>query len=256
LQGVTGAQGTTGSTGTQGVQGTQGIQGHDGLQGLIGIQGIQGVQGIQGNVGDRGIVAQTDAPLDTSILWLDTDEPAVDPNSAWSMGGFESGQRYSAAADSNNFNTNAVLSTTYFQPFFVPVETTFSTIGLQTSGTHTGSTTVRLGIYNNGTNVPTTVVVDAGTVVASTANAIFTITIDQTLSAGWYWLAFNAQTITGTPSVGHITPVPSWGYMRTNNSQNRLVGRVETGITGAFATVGTLGTGQTTSLPCVFLVTS
>jgi hypothetical protein len=202
------------------------------------------------------IVAQPEAPTDTSVLWIDTDEPAVNPISTWSMGGFESGQRYQAAADVNNSAAVAVEDTTYFQPFFVPVATTFSTIGCQATSAHTGTTSVRLGIYNNGTNIPTTVALDAGTVSVAVANSVYTITVNQTLQPGWYWLAFNAQSISGTASFGGVSPVPSWGYMRTNLSQNRMITRTEAGITGAFATAGTLNTGASNFAPAVFLVVS
>jgi len=43
---------------------------------VVGSQGVQGVQGALGTQGTSGIVAQDEAPLDTSVLWLDTDEPA------------------------------------------------------------------------------------------------------------------------------------------------------------------------------------
>ena len=72
-QGLTGSQGTTGNTGSQGITGSQGTTGNTGSQGITGTQGIQGIQGI---IGDDGFVAQTSAPENTGLLWLDTDEPA------------------------------------------------------------------------------------------------------------------------------------------------------------------------------------
>jgi hypothetical protein len=71
------AQGVQGIQGIQGIQGPQGVQGTQGLQGVQGTQGTQGIQGIQGIIGDDGFVAQTEPPTNTSLLWLDTDEPAV-----------------------------------------------------------------------------------------------------------------------------------------------------------------------------------
>jgi hypothetical protein len=173
------------------------------------------------------------------------------------MGGFESGQRYQAATDVNNAANSPVEDVTNYQPFFVPVETTFSTIGCQTGSGHSGATsTVRLGIYNNSTNRPSTLVLDAGTVAANSPSTIYTITVDQTLQPGWYWLAFNMQASTGSPSFSGVSPLPSWGYMRTNTSINRMITRTETGITGAFATAGTLNAGASVTVPAVFLVAS
>jgi hypothetical protein len=95
-QGLQGIQGTQGLVGIQGTQGTQGIQGEQGLQGTQGLTGTQGNTGLQGTtgsgaqgttgtqgltgtqgaIGDDGFIAQTSAPVNTSLLWLDTDEPA------------------------------------------------------------------------------------------------------------------------------------------------------------------------------------
>lgn len=92
IQGETGEQGPIGPTGPQGIQGPQGEKGDkgdtgdQGIQGIQGIQGEQGTQGIQGEKGDKGdqgdqgiqgetaVVAQTEAPVDTGILWVDTDD--------------------------------------------------------------------------------------------------------------------------------------------------------------------------------------
>jgi hypothetical protein len=58
----------------------QGLQGFTGIQGLQGTQGLQGDQGIQGFVGIQGyggIYAGTQAPSDTNIVWIDTNNPGV-----------------------------------------------------------------------------------------------------------------------------------------------------------------------------------
>jgi hypothetical protein len=228
-----------------GIQGTAGATGPTGPTGPTGLVGATGPTGPAGATGPTGLVGAT-GPTGPSGTF------------SWSMGGFESGARYQAMTDVNNSNQTPTEDATFFQPFFVPVATTFSTIGCQTGSGHSGATSsVRLGIYNNGTNIPTTVLLDAGTVSTVSANTIFTITINQTLQPGWYWLAFNMQAHTGgTPSFAAVTPFPSWGYLRTNGSQNRLVSRSELGITGAFATAGTLNTGQQIVVPAVFLVAS
>jgi hypothetical protein len=74
IQGETGATGATGPQGEQGVQGVQGIQGETGPQGPQGEQGIQGETGPTGATGDDGVAVQAEAPTNTDILWLDTDE--------------------------------------------------------------------------------------------------------------------------------------------------------------------------------------
>ena len=43
----------------------------------LAIVGKQGPQGLQGVTGDDGFIAQATPPANTSLLWLDTDEPAT-----------------------------------------------------------------------------------------------------------------------------------------------------------------------------------
>jgi hypothetical protein len=76
-------------------------------------------------------------------------------------------------------------------PFYLTTSATFDRIAMRAAGSFTGSHTVRLGIYNNTNGVPSTVLLDAGTVNPTAANTTYEITISQTLSAGWYWLATN-----------------------------------------------------------------
>jgi hypothetical protein len=142
---------------------------------------------------------------------------------------------------------------TYYVPFYVPQTTTFDRIGCRTASGFSGTATVRLGIYSNSTNRPDLVVLDAGTLSATAASTFYEITISQELSAGWYWLAFNSQTNAATNSFSSISPVPGWGYMNTATNYNRRITRQETGITGAFATAGTLNTSASTSAPGVLL---
>jgi hypothetical protein len=61
-----------------GGQGPQGPVGPEGPQGEQGPPGTDGVIGVDGEQGPPGIVAQTEPPLDTSIIWVDTDASAID----------------------------------------------------------------------------------------------------------------------------------------------------------------------------------
>ncbi len=79
--GSTGATGATGYIGTTGATGATGYYGSTGATGL-GATGYEGATGATGSgatgaTGDQGIVAQSTAPSDTNILWLDTSIPAV-----------------------------------------------------------------------------------------------------------------------------------------------------------------------------------
>lgn len=60
------------------VVGAQGPVGPEGPQGEVGPAGADGIIGVDGEQGPAGIVAQTSAPTDTSIIWVDTDASAID----------------------------------------------------------------------------------------------------------------------------------------------------------------------------------
>ena len=204
-----------------------------------------------GSEGPPGIVAQPEAPASTDILWLDTDADAAIP-SVGSMGGYESQTYYTPVHIASASGATATQNTTYYSAFYVSETATFDRIACRAATGFSGTATVRLGIYNNGTNAPTTVVLDAGTV-SVTAAGTFEITISQQLTPGWYWLAFNSQTNATTNTFSFISPVPTWGYIMTTSALNRLQGRVQTGVTGAFATATGLDTGSTLSVATVLL---
>lgn len=176
--------------------------------------------------------------------------PAGD--SSYSMGGYESQAYYGAVHIANAGAGTTVESTTYYHAFYVSETTTFDRIACRAGAGFSGTATVRLGIYNNSTNRPSTVLLDAGTVSVTSA-ATFQITINQEITPGWYWLAFNSQTAAATNNFAHIAPVPTWGYMTTQSNYNRIPARQETGITGPFATAGTLSTAVIFSCPGVLL---
>ena len=117
---------------------------------------------------------------------------------------------------------------------------------MRTNASQSGSYNARLGIYNNDstTGKPSTVVLDAGTVVITSPNTSYEITISQSLTTGWYWLASNVQSI-NTAGVIHLTVVGTSNYfgsvLSTANAGSRDTGSwTESGITGAFTTAGTL----------------
>lgn len=93
--GATGVQGATGEIGATGAAGTNGIDGSTGATGAQGIQGIQGATGVTGDTGTTGstgpegstgatgstglsgIVESNTAPIDTTVLWLNTNTPGT-----------------------------------------------------------------------------------------------------------------------------------------------------------------------------------
>jgi hypothetical protein len=104
---------------------------------------------------------------------------------------------------SQDTTTNQLTNKTHWQPFLVSETTTFDRIAIRTSSatwTATNTATIRLGIFNDNNGFPSTVALDAGTVNPSANNTTYEITINQTLSPGIYWLAFNIISPSNTGS--------------------------------------------------------
>lgn len=76
----------------------------------------------------------------------------------------------------------------YATPFYVPKTRTYKFLGVEITTGSTAAGTARLGIYANGSAQPTTLILDAGTVVTDTAS-FAAASISQSLDSGWYWLA-------------------------------------------------------------------
>jgi hypothetical protein len=76
-QGIPGNTGPTGPTGPTGAKGDKGDTGDTGPTGPKGDTGDTGPIGPTGDTGPAGILAQDEEPIDTDVLWLDTDEAAA-----------------------------------------------------------------------------------------------------------------------------------------------------------------------------------
>jgi hypothetical protein len=140
----------------------------------------------------------------------------------------------------------AVVNRTEYTPVYLPTAS-FDRISIATGAGFSGTASVRLGLYNVSTTTgkPSTVVFDAGTVSCTAASTTYEITITQSITAGWYYLACNMQTAAATPTFlsfgnGLINGVIAGSSNFTNTNTGGYFR--ETGITGAFATAGTLTT--------------
>ena len=88
------------------------------------------------------------------------------------------------------------LNRVYYVPLLLWNDITIDRLGVSVSTAGSAGAVLRLGIYNSDTEgVPSTLVVDAGTV-ASTSVAAVEATLSQALSAGLYWVAVVAQVAT------------------------------------------------------------
>ena len=137
--------------------------------------------------------------------------------------------------------------TTYYVPVYLPTGTA-DRIQIRTGGSYSGTAIARLGIYNNVNGLPTTVKLDAGTVSVTAGNTQYSITISTSITAGWYWLVANITDSGGGNNYtcydfsSSATIVN--GFISSTNSSNTQVklpvSYYQTGVTGAFATAGTL----------------
>lgn len=159
---------------------------------------------------------------------------------------------YSSNASTSVQSFTLVLNRTNFYPTYI-TSGTFDRIAIRTSATHSGTTSVRLGLYNASvtTGLPTTVAFDAGTVSCTAASTLYTITISQTPASGWYWVAANAQSISGTASffANSLAPLGAFSLAQDLSAIQPFLN--EDSISGAFATAGTLT--RATNTPVVGL---
>jgi len=156
--------------------------------------------GIQdGTTAQKGAVQLTDSTSSTSTTTAATpnavksvNDTALKPIPALS---YITGRYYkSPNINALSTATTGTLNTTYYMPIYIRESRSFAKIGIQTSSSFSGTASIRLGIYNNSGNAPTTVLLDAGLIAPSAISTEYNITINQALTPGWYWLAFNTIT--------------------------------------------------------------
>lgn len=150
-------------------------------------------------------------------------------------------------------------------PFFVPYTATYDRIGVDLiSGAPAASnTSARLGIYNDSTAEPDSLVLDAGTFDMN-PNGDKEITISQSLTRGWYWLAFLMDSGAATPLYrGHTgTSNLNWlgsavALVPATNSGSYLgwsVAQAFGALPDPFTAGGALaGVGSTVAMPAIYL---
>ena len=105
------------------------------------------------------------------------------------------GEYYSMQlAQPNQGGESLTADRLYAVPFLVTRTRTFDRIAIDVTTSQAGSA-IRLGIYEDGTNLaPGALVLDAGTI-ASTATGVKTIAISKQLTKGLYWLAAYNQVV-------------------------------------------------------------
>jgi hypothetical protein len=176
--------------------------------------------------------------------------PGVAP---WSGG---SGSIIAPNSCSGTLSTaNAQASTIYFHQIFIPETITVTQLICRTSSTYSGTNDVLLGIYANTQSRPTTKIVEASLQITASGAATYAVAISQSLSTGWYWLAF-LSTLNGTPNFAANTASAagiSGGMFGEYTNAGAPISFVQqTGTSVLPATVGTV-TGVSGNRPVCFL---
>lgn len=149
---------------------------------------------------------------------------------------YRSGYWYEPRIGSTIVTNTYTINRLFYYPLFIQENISLDRLGAECT-TAVASSTFRLGLYNSDTNgVPSTLILDAGTIDTSTTG-LKSITISQTLSAGFYFLAFaqqggatNATMRAITSITGNWSPVAS----TTMSSSSYYTCFIQSSISGSF----------------------
>jgi hypothetical protein len=193
---------------------------------------------------DNGAITYPDGTIQSTAL----DHTKI---SMWFYRKFVSGYNY--WPPNSTLSTGTVsLNRQYFFPFFVPTTTTFTRLGIYVP-TGNASSVARLGIYASDANdVPSTLLLDAGTVSRATSGSSVFVTIDQTLTSGLYWLSIVPQ---GAGTSYHTMDTYRNTQFTPANLSSSLARNeswwIQTGITGALSDANPTLTQATGSVPAI-----
>jgi hypothetical protein len=251
--GVQGAKGDTGATGAKGDTGDTGAQGASGVVTVnapltnAGTSSAANLSISAGTTSAAGALQLTDSVASTSTATAATAnavKTAYDLTVAKSqLVQFRSGLYYANILSGLNATTVA-HETTYYIPLIVQNQFTADQLVIR-GQTALSNGVVRLGIYNNNNGVPSTLLLDAGTVTVSLATVVG-VTINQILPIGIYWLAFCQQgTAPSTPSYSGTGASNTGTYHanfmgKTAPNSAGMQAYTQSSVTGAFTTAGTL----------------
>jgi hypothetical protein len=127
-------------------------------------------------------------------------------------------------------------------PIFIPNTITALALIVRVN-TLTTSGVARMGIYNSGSNgEPSSLLLDAGTISYTTSNTNYSITINQSLTSGWYWVGIVVQSGSSVWD-GYENGVNN-GAISTQrafsvSSGNAVIGYYRDSVTGALPAVFT-----------------
>ncbi|MHC5768719.1 MAG: hypothetical protein ACYTXI_24470 [Nostoc sp.] len=112
--------------------------------------------------------------------------------------GYASGRYYFSHCYNGSAFTAFAPNYIFYTYFYIAKKQQFNRISTITNAVGGTGSTIRIGIYNVAGGIPTTLVIDAGTISAETV-AIKEIIINVTLETGWY--AFACSSTSGSTTI-------------------------------------------------------
>jgi hypothetical protein len=243
-QGIQGATGAKGDTGDTGAQGPSGVVTVNAPLTNAGTSNAANLSISAGTTSAAGVLQLTDSVASTSTTTAATPnavKTAYDLADTRTPKLKQASGTYMRTAVNLRASTTPIHQRVYYTPIYIESTTSFDRLAIATAATFSGTATARLGIYNNTNGLPSTLVLDAGTVSVTAASTTYEITISQSLTAGFYWLAFCQQGTAPTTSsyIGTGTgDATNQNYYLLNALSNLISnnGASQSGVTGAFTT--------------------
>lgn len=177
-------------------------------------------------VGADGTVLTADVASAAGVKWATPAGGAADGGPTFASGWYAGWSGTAATVGS-------IEDRGHYVPIPVPRSLTIDRIGIEVTSSATGSPTVRLGVYADANGVPGALILDAGTVDASTTG-FKEITISQALTAGLVWLACAQQGGTSTGVLRGMTGSTHVG-IPAGFSQYAVAAFYASGVTDALA---------------------
>ena len=140
----------------------------------------------------------------------------------------------------------ASITTTYYTPILLTEPKTISQLSVKSGAGHSGTTSLRMGIWSDLNGLPANLLQDAGLVsmIASSTNYASTFA-DLVLPAGLYWVGCNAVSASGTlqltgSSGGSTIYNALLGALSSTAAGSFLIGRTESyNAASSFVAAGT-----------------
>jgi hypothetical protein len=167
------------------------------------------------------------------------------------MVGQQSGRWYGPAGSTANVLL-MVNDRLYLQPFVVQRRRIPVAIGVNVAGGGSAGALLRFGIFADADGIPTTLVIDAGTV-AATSVSVASASLSTLLEPGLYWLAIAAQGAPATaPTVRNVASFGNPLVGMSNAGNLGIPGYHATAVVGgALATLGAIS--DTDKVPSILL---